>query len=296
MSKETIMLAATFNPEKAQYPLMISEKIDGVAADFFPAVISGKIQWAVRSRDNKPILSVQHILDCLNQFVPAHQGMHIIGELHITGKDFKDISGISRRLSADDDTELLRLNIYDLYIEGKEDTDYIDRYNSILEYVVLPSTFPIRRIPSYFVENQASFDVRFAEIVKSNRSKRPTGCEGIIVRIPTGKDSWYRVAKRPKGFAKMKAIETIDIPIVGYEEAVDAKTNEPLGMVGRLIVNYRGVESGIGPGKLTHKERIDLFDTWPLWKGRVAEVAHMPDSSYKGLREGRFWYWRPDKD
>ena len=290
------MLAATFNPEKAQYPLMLSEKIDGVAADFYCVVRMNSIEWRCRSRDNKPVLSVQHILDCLTNIVEPIAGLHIIGELHIQGKDFKDISGISRRHVADDDTELLRLNIYDLYIEGQEDTDYIKRYDSIIKHVPNAMSYPIRRVPSRYVNNPQEFDAEYARIVKANNSKRPTGCEGIIVRIPTGKDSYYRVAKRPRGFAKLKSIETVDLPIIGYEEAADAKTNEPLGMVGRLVAKYKGKEIGVGPGKLTHKERIELFDTWPLWKGRVAEIAYMPDTSYTALREPRFWYWRPDKD
>lgn len=296
MGTETIMLASSFNPDKAVFPQMISEKIDGVAADFHTKVISGQIQWTVRSRDNKPIHSVPHILDCLNQLVPAVKGLHLIAELHIAGKDFKDISGISRRKEPDDETEMLRANIYDLYIEGQEDTDYVDRYDAILKYVTVPMSYPIRRIPSYLVEDKDAFLSRRTQIIKSNNSKRPTGCEGIIARSVRGKDSWYQVAKRPKGFAKDKAVATIDLPIIGFEEAADAKTNEPLGMVGRLIAKYKGKEIGIGPGKLTHKERIDMFMNWKQYFGHVAEIAYMPDDSYTALREPRFLYWRPDKD
>ena len=296
MGTETIMLAATFALDKAKFPLMISEKIDGVAADFHTKVLSGQIQWTVRSRDNKPIHSVPHILDCLNQLVPAVKGLHIIAELHIAGKDFKDISGISRRKEPDDETEMLRANIYDLYIEGQEDTDYVDRYDAILKYVTVPMSYPIRRVPSRYVNNPQEFDDEYNKVVKANNSQRPTGCEGVIVRIPRGKDSFYRPAKRPKGFAKLKAIETIDLPIINFEEASDAKTNEPLGMVGRLIAKYKGKEIGIGPGKLTHAERIDMFDNFKKYKGKMAEIAYMPDTSYTALREPRFLYWRPDKD
>src|SRR5690606_11757366 len=152
------------------------------------------------------------------------------------------------------------------------------------------------RIPSYIVNNEEEFNERYNAIVKANSTKRPSGCEGVIVRTLRGPDSYYRVAKRPKGFAKLKVTDTIDIPFLDFEEAIDKKTGEGLGMVGRIISKYNGKTVGCGPGKLTHKERIRIFDEWPKDKGRIFEAAFMPDIGYKAMREPRFLHWRPDKD
>ena len=94
---------------------------------------------------------------------------------------------------------------------------------------------------------------------------------------------------------KLKWKATLDLPVVSYEQAV-SKDGKLLPMVGRINVKHNGKVTGVGPGKMTHAERIAAWSRGSRDAGRIIEVAYMPDESYGGLREGRFYRYRPDKD
>jgi ATP-dependent DNA ligase len=123
--------------------------------------------------------------------------------------------------------------------------------------------------------------------------------------------SWYKVfqpGKRCWGTQRMKPVPTIDLMIVGFEEAHSADGN-PLGMVGRVLAEYNtmGFDAegavhnyqiiGVGPGALNHTERKNL---WRMYKQgkfapRIAEIRYMRDDSYDALRQPTFKQWRDDK-
>ena len=81
-------------------------------------------------------------------------------------------------------------------------------------------------------------------------------------------------------------------------------------MVGRLIVSYKGLTIGVGPGRLTHGERTSLWTCREAylrteqdghrWKellpGRIAQIKYKADDSYDALRQPTFQHWRPEKD
>jgi ATP-dependent DNA ligase len=123
--------------------------------------------------------------------------------------------------------------------------------------------------------------------------------------------SWYKVfqpGKRCWGTQRMKPVPTIDLMVVGFEEAHSAD-GAPLGMVGRinaelttLVPTTMGMQNkaeviGVGPGALNHTERKNL---WRMWKKgqftpRIAEIRYMRDESYDALRQPTFKQWRDDK-
>jgi ATP-dependent DNA ligase len=123
--------------------------------------------------------------------------------------------------------------------------------------------------------------------------------------------SWYKVfqpGKRCWGTQRMKPVPTIDLMVVGFEEA-HSVDGAPLGMVGRinaeittLVPTTMGMQNkaeviGIGPGALNHTERKNL---WRMWKKgqftpRIAEIRYMRDDSYDALRQPTFKQWRDDK-
>ena len=104
---------------------------------------------------------------------------------------------------------------------------------------------------------------------------------------------------------KLKPHETLDIEVIGYEEAVD-KYKRPKDMVGGIIVKLWHMENGtlvasqsnIGPGCMTLRERKIEWAKFKQGKfrTRIAEVHSMPDDTYNGLREGRWIRWRDDKE
>jgi len=291
MSDETIMLAKNLDLKKIQYPCAASEKLDGV-----PGVFRSEQQATIHkvsaiTRQGEPIKSVDHIRSKL--YGKLNDDCQLIGELHIEGLPFKDISGFVRR---DEQCPQLVLNVWDYFIEDEPDMTYSDRRSALMEsdvgkfiYDALEGS--IRIIPGKTIQNEEELTAYCADWVKAFPES-----EGLIFRPLHGKHSLYNPGKRSWGFQRFKAEETVDLRLVGMEEAIDAKTGKGNGMVGRLICEYKGRTIGVGPGALKHGERIAL---WQIQKdraiGRIIEVAYKPDPSYEALREARFKRFRDDK-
>lgn len=290
MSDEAIMLSKTYKKHKDLIlPVTVTEKLDGVPGDFYYKRELGQVH--VRSRQNEELHSVDHIRKRLQHALP--NGAHLIGELHISGMDFKDISGIVRRKTPDEDTAKLRLYVFDYYVEGLEDTSYYNRMAAMVDQVydlTLGDDPLIRIIPGLYVDSVTQFDEAMAEFKKT----RPEA-EGVVIRALYGDKSVYKTGWRSPGMLKLKTTETIDLKIHSFEEAID-KDGNAKGMVGRINVVHGKAVIGVGPGKLKHAERISIFADQKQYIGKTIEIAYMPDDSYSALREGRFYRFRPDKD
>ena len=61
---------------------------------------------------------------------------------------------------------------------------------------------------------------------------------------------------------------------------------------------YKGTEIGIGPGRLTHAERIELWvhSQTGMFNKRMAQIKYKADDSYDALRQPTFQFWRDEKD
>lgn len=290
MANEVIMLAKTYRKHKdLTLPASVQEKLDGVPGDFYYKRELGRVH--ARTRQGEELHSVDHIIAALTHALP--DGAHVIGELRIAGMDFKDISGIARRHKTDVDTIKLKLHVFDFYIEGEEDCDFWDRMDSALRYLWELAKAPdsvVKFIPGCRIDTPEQLDEAVANFKRDNPES-----EGVVIRALTGKKSVYKAAWRSPGMLKLKWTETIDVPIDSFEEAV-SKDGQPMGMVGRINVLYNGKVSGVGPGKMKHEDRIAMWKDRKNQVGKMIEVAHMPDESYEGLREGRYYRHRPDKD
>ena len=80
--KTLVMLAKNYDEKRLIWPLYVSEKIDGIAYKMFK--MGGKIIHL--SRQNKPLKSVQHLIDMADVLLDEGEGL--VGELHIPGMDF----------------------------------------------------------------------------------------------------------------------------------------------------------------------------------------------------------------
>lgn len=285
---EVIMLAKQYDPKKAKFPAYVSEKLDGVAADFYTIKrLSGNF-IGVRTRQDKPLhIPVAHIKEFLLKNLPKKafdDNYHFIGELYIPGEDFKDISGKVR--SQDEECPELMLFIYDMYIENTE-IEYRSRWDALRDLFI---GIDLDESPVQLVRQHLAENANDVELVLQT-FKEPI--EGVVVRQLRGPDSVYKIG-RSKGMLKYKLTETADLEVVSIEEALDAN-GTPKGMVGRINCRYKGNTIGVGPGKLKHDERTAIFSRPDDYIGRIAEVAYMPDPSYDALREPRFLRWRDDK-
>lgn len=287
---ESMMLATSLKVDKEltkvstkfNYPVQITEKLDGVPAVY--TKLNGEIK--VISRQSTDILSTPHIADFLSDIL--QEGDSITGELYIEGKRFKEISGLVRRSEPCYD---LTLNVFEYCPAGLEDYCYQDRLMlmSAAIGVHLTPTTPVQLIGGTTVNN----DEELLNEIRHFMAFNPDS-EGLVIREWTGDNSKLQIGKRSKGMVKFKPKPTVDLRVVSFEEAV-SKTGEPLGMVGRLNVEYKGTVIGVGAGKLKHKERAAIFQNQEEYIGKIAEVQYMRDPSYDALREPTFQQWREDK-
>lgn len=283
MTKATIPLATSFNPRYFKGGVVLMEKYDGVPIRV--RLEGGKVTEAT-TRPGKPLTSsVAHLVDAVAEvFGEDFPDREFVMEVqHPTVKAFKDLSGMVRK-------DAPCPELYGIVFDMSGDEGFLDRITMLGQRIMRigdrlfpPSTTVMEEMP-----DNLEGDKLFIQYVSTTPKEY---FEGWIARCA---DDPYEPNKRQKGYQKLVIEPTVDLQIVGFEEAV-SKDGEPLGMVGRLVAEYKGEKIGIGPGKLTHAERRELFTT-PFASGRIAEIKYKRDPSYNALRQPTFQHWRDDKD
>lgn len=296
---KTIELAQTdYRPDKMVYPAAVSLKLDGVPGNF----ISNRLPL---TRQSTEIKSVAHIQNWIVKHIP--KGIGLVGELYDDTLKFKTISG---QVNTKDGTQFtnLKLNVFDLYVPDNLAAPFEHRTEAlrlILDDIagnlgVQPSDLPVVRIPQIIVQNeQEAMDAHDTIMAAA-----PSDAEGTML---ASLSRTWDPGKRLWTLQKCKPEPTIDVEIVGFQEAVSKDTGEGLGRVGRLVATLHRVgtdgaitysQIGIGPGRLSHKEAKQLWLDYKAgtWRRRIAEVKYMPDNSYDALRQATFQRWRTDKD
>lgn len=306
----TIPLAKPYTPAKLVFPVALSRKVDGVPVKF---TITNKkhdfVSVDSESRQGKPMPSVDALLQ---EFAVAYIEADLpwpvtfVGEVYQRGNmdaDFKETSGIVRRQY--DQSDKLAIALFDTDM-GMSSTAVIKPdyqagfsikapFSNRLTYLMYLKQIKLHKwvkpIDQYTVENQEEL-----ESYASTHAKAFPKAEGMVARSYT--DEWAP-GKRTWGYQKIVVDPMIDLRVVGFEEAV-SQHGEPMGMVGRVIVSYKGNNIGVGPGKLGHNDRMQLWTEYcnhgQQMKPRMAQIKHKADDSYDALRQPTFQTWRPDKD
>lgn len=296
MTKTLQLAQSKFTPKKLPTKVMVSEKLDGVPIRMDFAVTNGLVTlMAASTRQGEHSYSTGFIQQHMaHKLITAPQGVYsFVGEVtHETYTDFKDVSGVVRR--QEPQTGLI-YNIFDFVDHAHTDRGFAARIFSAAQ-LIRTMRNDVRFIPQHYIERE--------EIEDWFTRMLPDGAEGGIIRDP---DELWQPGKRTWGYQKYVQDPTIDLFIVGVEEAT-SEAGVPLGMAGRLIASYKGTEIGIGPGKLSHDERRELWAEWKQWQGaiksgykdtkwkRMAAIKYKRDDSYDALRQPTFQVWRDDKD
>lgn len=277
---DVMMLAKQYTPKSLQFPVYVTEKLDGVPVDIHFKAGQG---MSFTSRQGKPITCLEHIADAFSNSM-VQPGTHIVGELYIPGIDFKDISGMARQTKKQ--SPQLQLWVWDMYFDSNPNMEYADRIAAAHAFVRALASPCIQIIPARKQDSQEALDSYIKKFMAAN-----PGAEGVVIRNSTG---LYEL-KRSYGMQKYKVTNTADLKVVSFEEALDAKTDKPLGMVGRINCSYKGNVIGVGPGTMDHPTRKAVWQDLSAYVGKIIEVKYMPDESYNALREARFFRWRDDK-
>ncbi len=300
----TIMLAKGYDLSRVKFPAMVSEKLDGVPAKIHITVregiyppspsISKRALTTVQTRSGKPYISIraqvaalgEHLMDmgCMGTFVFVAEVMHKDPSM-----PFKEVSGLCRRYEPCDD---LILNVFDFYRPKPGAPDMLPFGKRVLlARHLVRDMFWCKMVPQILVRDYIELADALSRMKQARGDFIP---EGAIIR--SCHDIWEE-GKRGWGYQKVVHDPTTEVHIIGFEEA-KSKDGEPLGMVGGLIGSYKGQTMGIGPGKLTHDERRELWLDW-INPGRNfdeewATVKYKRDPSYSKLRQPTFQNWRSD--
>ena len=304
MSNETIPLAKGNNPAKRKYPGFLSLKLDGVPIRVDVELYENStLTYSIRTRQGEQVLScvrqVENFIDAMQHSpVRPTSGTHtfVFEVTHKHLKDFKDVSGVVRRQAQQED---LVLNLFDYYGGTDERWTFQNRLFATTQLFAYIGGEDFNLIDQFYVADELDFECVKGQLLAENPE-----AEGLIYRAADGQ---WAPGKRRWDYQKILNEPTVDLQIVGFEEAKCGKTGAGKGMVGRLVAEYKGTQIGVGPGKLTHKERKSLWSSYqsamassyaqealkPLL--RIATIKYKRDPSYTALRQPTFQHWRPEK-
>ena len=101
--------------------------------------------------------------------------------------------------------------------------------------------------------------------------------------------------KRTKNLLKVKAMSTMDLRVIAFEEGDGAFE----GMLGATVVKYKGNEVRVGSG-FTQDMRAEVWNNQDKYKNVIAEIQYFEvtknEEGKESLRFPVFKGWRFDKD
>lgn len=93
--------------------------------------------------------------------------------------------------------------------------------------------------------------------------------EGVMLNVATGK---YEI-KRSKQLLKVKFVKEMVLPVVDFLEG----QGKYEGMLGAIIVEYKGSKVGVGSG-FTESQRYEIWNNQEYYRGRLAEIDTFGES------------------
>ena len=287
------MLAEPYDSRKIEYPCRIEPKYDGMRV--LSVVGTSGVKFYTRS--GKPVTSLPESLEKSLQNIASKlcsdegcDAVVIDGE--VMGKSFKETMEKARRKSEvfhDATYHVFDWLPYEAFRKaGKQpwtEKNYAARRQALVTAVNLSAlkfndgpasiSFP----PSYVASSEE-------EVTHYYGAFRDKGFEGAIIKAP---NSGY-VGKRSSAWIKMKAEDSEDLEIIGFEEG----EGKFVGTLGALIVDRKGVPVRVGSG-ISDEDRNLIWRNREVYRHKLAEVQFQEVTEAGSLRHPRFVSLRMDK-
>lgn len=261
---------------KVNYPVYLSEKLDGIRASIHNGV--------VMSRSMKPIPS-KAVQEKFGK--PEYEGYD--GEIIYGNKNAKDVFNKSTRvcmshtLPDNFDAEEIKFYVFDRI----GDTPYEERYWNI------PTGWPEENNESGVHKLRAFLVHSSDEVSTLEREFLNTGAEGVMLRSPQGPYKQGRSTLKEGYLLKVKQFSDAEAVVIGFEEkmhnANEATVGEigqtkrsshlenmvPMNTLGSLYVRdlETGVDFHIGTG-FNDAQRKDIWNNKNSWLGKVVKYKH----------------------
>ena len=258
----------------------LTQKLNGVRCTYY--------RGQLIARSGEPFEGLDHIADELSHW----PDLVFDGELTLKDKGdlsdneaFRVATGI---INSDGDKSRICFTIFDYlsvdeFDAGESMFDYSARRFSLDRLSI--NTENVRILPLlYSGYDTSKIDELLERMVAEDK-------EGLMINL----DVPYK-CKRHSGILKVKRFYTMDLPIVRVEEG----TGKYAGLMGNLVVDYKGNEVGVGTG-FCDGER-ELF-----WRNREQVVGMLIEVKYKEISANKktgaeslqfpvYVQLRPDKD
>lgn len=235
------------------------------------------------SREGKECVSMPHIAEHFRKVSPPN--MVYFGESWHPDMEFKDISGMFRRQSAQPDLQAWLFDAVTLqeYRKGVAARPYAMRQKALAGvlshgagvYPVISAYSPLH-VQERVASIRSSTDWKFR-------------LDGLIQRDIEG--FWQAGKDNVGAVLKLKDVLSVDLEVAGVVEG-EGKFK---GMVGALEVYWKGKREVVSGGKLTNEERQEFFRDPLSIVGKIVEVHALGLTPDGKLREPRYQRLRDDK-
>jgi DNA ligase-1 len=272
----------TLNEEVA-----VSLKLDGVRCTWL--IKDGKA--IAKTRQNKIIQGMDELTKAMEE-VFSDRDLMVDGELlalNPNGLDSKELfkltSGIINSKGKKVGLSFVAFDIVPLedYINKSNNIPFLERRELLENYVINQEL--IKLAPFYFITDSVEkINEKLNEVVSS-------GLEGLMInKLKCGYEF-----KRTKNLLKVKAMSTMDLRVIAFEEGDRAFE----GTLGAIVVKYKGNEVRVGSG-FTQDMRTEVWNNQDKYKNVIAEIQYFEvtknEEGKESLRFPVFKGWRFDKD
>lgn len=256
------MLAKTYSGELTQ-PMYISIKYDGVRAIYKNGTLY--------TRNGHEITGCKHILE---QAKKLGNGM-LDGELLIPRIPFQKSSGLIRSFSA---TPTAIYKVFDT----PNDKPFIERYELMKDlFNAAHNSVPNMTLVKHVLVNSEN------RVQQAYQKVLDAGFEGLVLKDP----QHVYVPKRSSSWLKLKAINSIDVPVIGVFEG-KGKFENNLGGVKVCMPDGTIVKVG---GGFSDNLRSQIWNNPNEYIGDTVEIGYHEITPDGSLRHPRLVKFRPDK-
>lgn len=259
---------------------IVTQKLDGFRA---VVEVNDKKVISVKTRKGKIINGLTELKNDIEKVLTTTNHMIFDGELLLEDPD-NTLTSVERfqktgqMLSADGECRNIGFNIFDSlpYDEFKQGISELT-YNERRTVYLAPFTAGdfVRVIPILGTSTKK-------DILLWSDYANEMGFEGVMLNDPNAK---YET-KRTKGLLKVKKMHTADLPIVGFEEAIDGKNKGSLKSIILQLDNDNLVNVSSG---LTEQQRHHIWNNQDQYLGKILEIQYFEETKNKnGGRSLRF--------
>lgn len=301
-------LACDATQESVKFPCILMPKIDGVRGINLAGSVTGRSLKPFRN----PVVT---------RMFSGNATLGFDGELvrgSITSNNLcKETTGMLNKATSDTPDSCVYWYVFDYAVDGV----YVDRLKALQIAVAALGSENVKVVPWEFAYS-------WAEVQAYEKKCVAEGYEGVILRDPYSPYKPGRCTPKEAAFMRIKRFVDFEcrlLSILPAEKNNNPSKNNPLGYTERTshkagktpkkevgaivaevlqdVFDSRGnlvVRSGavvkIGPGKMTKKERQDVWNCKDDHKGRVVKAKMFPFGIKDKPRFPTFLSFRADED